>query len=189
MLYDTVEIEAIKLALRNLEHQGRKCKQILLCSIRWLREYYERTRDEDFLKKAVWHIYAYLDMGFPYKDGKEEFLYILGCLHISAEELEPPLKEHHTKMKASKMRVCNLLGNWNPRLQCMKIGEAVNDIIDKIDSRKIGEYTYHCGRLIKEENGEGLWEHTFRLYIREDENIFYDVRNNLYYELESSIKN
>lgn len=188
MLYNTVEIEGIKLALSNMEHQGKKCRETLLSSIRWLREYYERTGDEDYLKRAVWHMYAYLDMGFPYKDGKEEFMYILGCLHTSAEELDPPLKERYKKVRASKMGINNLLGSWNPKLQCMKIGEAVQDIIDKVDSRKIGEYTYYCGRLIREENGEGLWEHTFRLYVREDENIFYDVRNNLYYELESTVK-
>lgn len=189
MLYNTVEIEAIKLALKNLEHRGKQCRQILLASIRWLREYYERTGDEDYLKKAVWHIYAYLEMGFLYEDGKEAFMHILNSLHISLEELDPPWKNHHKKVKVSKMGINNLLGSWHPKLQCMKIGEAVNDIIDKIDSRKIGEYTYYCGRLIKEEKGEAIWEHTFRLYIREDENIFYDVRNNLYYELERSVKN
>ena len=53
MLYNTVEIAAIKLALQNMEHQEQKCKTILLGSIRWLLETYERTRDEVFLKKAV----------------------------------------------------------------------------------------------------------------------------------------
>lgn len=188
MLYNTVEVEGIKLALRNLEHQEKKCREVLLSSIRWLRQYYEMTRDQGYLEKAVWHMYAYLDMGFFYEDGEEEFAHILDGLQVSAEELDPPLKNHYKKVKVSKMGINNLLGSWNPRLQCMKIGEAVNDIIDKIDSRKIGEYTYYCGRLIKEENGERLWEHTFRLYVREDENLFYDVRNNLYYELERTEK-
>lgn len=48
MLYNTVEIAAIKLALQNMEHQEQKCKTVLLGSIRWLRETYERTRDEVF---------------------------------------------------------------------------------------------------------------------------------------------
>lgn len=188
MLYNTVEIAAIKLALQNMEHQEQKCKTVLLGSIRWLRETYERTRDEVFLKKAVWHIYAYLEMGFLYEYGKEEFTYVLSYLHTSADEMNPPWKNHYKKIRASKMQICKLLGSWNPKLHCMKIGDAVNDIIEKINSGKVGEYTYHCGKQIQEERGEGLWEHTFRLYVREDENVFYDVRNNLYYELETPAK-
>lgn len=188
MLYNTVEIAAVRLALQNMEHQEKDCKAILLGSIRWLREYYERTHDEDFLVKAVWHIYAYLDIGFLYEDGKEEFTRILDYLHTNAGEMDPPMKNHYKKVRISKMQICKLLGSWNPKLQCMKIGEAVNDIIEKVTYGKVGEYTYYCGKQIQEEKGEGLWEHTFRLYVREDESLFYDVRKNLYYELESPAK-
>ena len=155
MLYNTVEIAAIKLALQNMEHQEQKCKTVLLGSIRWLRETYERTRDEVFLKKAVWHIYAYLEMGFLYEYGKEEFTYVLNYLHKSADEMNPPWKNHYKKIRVSKVQICKLLGSWNPKLHCMKIGDAVNDIIEKINSGKVGEYTYHCGKQIQEERGEG----------------------------------
>ncbi len=38
-------------------------------------------------KKAVWNIYAYLELGFSYEDGKEEFQKILEYLHMNVEDM------------------------------------------------------------------------------------------------------
>lgn len=81
------------------------------------------------------------------------------------------------------MRINQLLGKWNPGLHSMKISDAVEDIIEKSSGRQVGEYTYHCGKIIKREGDKTLWEKTFKLYVREEEVIFQDVNKGKYYML------
>ena len=65
----------------------------------------------------------------------------------------------------------------------MKISDAVEDIIEKSRNRQIGEYTYHCGRVIKQDGANTLWENTCRLYVREEEVVFQNVNKGKYYIL------
>lgn len=182
--YNSVEVEVIKLSLRNIEGLGLSSADVLRQSVDWLREKYETTKDARYLDKAVWHIYAYLGMGYPYENGKEEFQSILDILGEKAEDVFP--KRYWTnekKVPLKKMRIYQLLGRWNPGLQSMKVADAVDDIIAKSQNREVGEYLYHCGKVIQQDGDKILWEHTFRLYIREDEAVFYDVNNGKYYVL------
>ena len=171
MLYNTVQVEVIKLGICNIEGLGLSSKDILIRSVAWLREKYEMFHEELYLQKAVWHIYAYLDLGFPYEEGQKEFQKILSHLKLTVEEVFP----------LSKTNVRNLLGKWNPRMHSMKITDAVEDIITKVAGKEEGEYTYYCGKMLIQEGEEALWEHTFRLYIRKQEAIFYDVNRNRHY--------
>lgn len=65
--YNSMEVEVIKLGLYNIEDLGLSSKDVLEQSVVWLREKYEITGDARYLDKAVWHIYAYLEMGYPYE--------------------------------------------------------------------------------------------------------------------------
>ncbi|MEE1087293.1 MAG: hypothetical protein U0L05_09140 [Schaedlerella sp.] len=64
MLYDQIEVEAIKLAVKGIEKKGITCEQVLLKSIIYLKEKYEFFQDKSFLEKAMWNIYAYLELGY-----------------------------------------------------------------------------------------------------------------------------
>lgn len=81
-MYNEVEVKAILIAVHNIENVGLNSKKVLLNSIEWLRCQYEITQDESFLIKAVWHIYAYLELGYPYISGELEFNRILNCLQL-----------------------------------------------------------------------------------------------------------
>lgn len=181
MLYNTVQVEVIKLGICNIEGLGLSSTDILIRSVAWLREKYEMFHEELYLQKAVWHIYAYLDLGFPYEEGQKEFQKILSHLKLTVEEVFPLTKWNYKKMPLSKTNVRNLLGKWNPRMHSMKITDAVEDIITKVAGKEEGEYTYYCGKMLIQEGEEALWEHTFRLYVRKQEAIFYDVNRNRHY--------
>ena len=56
MLYNTVQVEVIKLGICNIEGLGLSSKDILIRSVAWLREKYEMFHEELYLQKAVWHI-------------------------------------------------------------------------------------------------------------------------------------
>lgn len=183
MRYNSVEVEVIKLGLDNIEALGLSGKEVLKQSIVWLREKYETTDDARYLDKAVWHIYAYLEMGYPYESGKEEFQAVLDALGEKEEDVFPKRSWGSKKIPLKKMRINQLLGKWNPGLQSMKISDAVEDIIEKSRNRQIGEYTYHCGKVIKQDEENTLWENTCKLYVRDEEVVFHNVNRGKYYIL------
>lgn len=88
-MYNEVEVKAILIAVHNIENVGLNSKKVLLNSIEWLRCQYEITQDESFLIKAVWHIYAYLELGYPYISGELEFNRILNCLQLDINTVFP----------------------------------------------------------------------------------------------------
>ncbi len=181
--YNSIEVEVVKSSIRNIESLGLSSEEVLKQSVVWLGEKYEETKDERYLDKAVWHIYAYLEIGYPYESGREEFQVILDVLGEREEDVFPKRYWGSQKIPLKKMRINQLLGKWNPGLHSMKISDAVEDIIEKSSGRQVGEYTYHCGKIIKREGDKTLWEKTFKLYVREEEVIFQDVNKGKYYML------
>ncbi len=53
----------------------------------------------------------------------------------------------------NKSVINRLLGSWNPARQSMRIGDAVNDIIQKVTKKEEGTYLYHCGKQLAQ-NGK-----------------------------------
>lgn len=64
-----VEVEGIKLAVSMFRKTDpKRCREVLLESIRWLKDRYIRLGEKEDLQKALLHIQAYGDLGFPYQD-------------------------------------------------------------------------------------------------------------------------
>lgn len=184
MYYDSIMVATIKLAVANLERVGAISKEVLLESIGWLRLKYEQEKDPIFLHKAICHVYAYLELGFPYEDGVHEFQKVLNYLNLDKDTAFSSLQCKSKKLKVTKYNIRNILGRWNPRLHSMKIAEVVSDIYDKVIEKKIGEYLYYSGKIISSSESDTLWEQTYWLYVHTDEAILYDVNRNKYYVFE-----
>ena len=183
MHYNEVEVEAIKLGVGGIEKVKKNSKDILIRSVVWLVEKYDLTSDIQYLQKAIWHIYAYLELGYPYESGENVFDEVLQKSGQDKEELFPARKWFYRPVILKRSSINQLLGKWNPRLQSMKIKEAVEDIINNVEVGKKGKYLYHCGKIIRESEDETLWEKTFELYVYEDEAILRDINKNRYYLL------
>lgn len=183
MHYNEVEVEAIKLGVGGIERVKKNSKDILIRSVVWLVEKYDLTSDIQYLQKAIWHIYAYLELGYPYESGEDVFNEVLQKSGQDKEELFPARKWLYRPVILKRSNINQLLGKWNPRLQSMKIKEAVEDIINHVEVGKKGKYLYHCGKIIRESEDETLWEKTFELYVYEDEAILRDINKNRYYLL------
>lgn len=184
MFYNKVQVKAIVLAVYNIDPLGLNSKDILLNSITWLCKQYESEGDEIYLEKAMWHIYAYLELGYPYESGVETFRTVLQYLHQDMETVFPKKDWEYKKIALTKANVNQLLGKWNPYFQSMKIDAAILDIIEKVREKKYGEFTYHCGRIIEEDEEKTLWEKTFILRIGESGSILQDLNKNRYYVLD-----
>lgn len=174
-MYNEVEVKAILIAVHNIENVGLNSKKVLLNSIEWLRCQYEITQDESFLIKAVWHIYAYLELGYPYISGELEFNRILNCLQLDINTVFPKKGWAYKKVALKKSNINQILGRWHPHFQSMKIEAAILDIIDKVENKKIGSFIYHCGKMLEQKDNKALWEKTFVLRVTEDEAVLQDV--------------
>ena len=180
-MYNEVEVKAILIAVHNIENVGLNSKKVLLNSIEWLRCQYEITQDESFLIKAVWHIYAYLELGYPYISGELEFNRILNCLQLDINTVFPKKGWAYKKVALKKSNINQILGRWHPHFQSMKIEAAILDIIDKVENKKIGSFIYHCGKMLEQKDNKALWEKTFVLRVTEDEAVLQDVnKSNTY---------
>ena len=140
MLYNGVEVQTIKLVLSGTESTGISSKQVLLNCIVYLTETYRKSQKFSYLEKAVWHIYAYLELGFSYADGEEIFQTVLDFLCLTREEVFP-IQYFGKKVTLNKSAIRKILGKWNPKLHSMKVSEAVNDILWNIKIRIQG-HTY-----------------------------------------------
>lgn len=183
MVYNAVAILAIKIAIGNVEYAGLSSKDILWNSIDWLIKKYEETQDYNYLKKAVWHVYAYLELGYSYKDENLEFQSIIKVMEDEDRQEIKKLNRANRGIKINKTNIRNILGRWNPKLHSMRIDYVVEDIIIKVTDQQIGEYTYYSGKALADNGQEKLYEKTFKLYIKEKESILQDVCGNRYYEL------
>ena len=123
-------------------------------------------------------------MGFPYHEEETEFSRILEYLQEDVKTVFPAACWNCKKVKLTRGNVSRLLGRWNPRCHCMKINDAVTDIIQKVSDKEVGQYTYFSGKVISQEKEKMLWEHTFRLFIDSEDSVFYDVNQNKYYLFE-----
>lgn len=45
--------------------------------------------EKEYLTKTIWHIYAYMELGFVYDDGKELFETIMSYFDITLDNLFP----------------------------------------------------------------------------------------------------
>ena len=121
------------------------------------------------MKKAVWHMYAYLELGFSYADGEEIFQTVLDFLCLTREEVFP-IQYFGKKVALNKSAIRKILGKWNPKLHSMKVSEAVNDILGNIKNKNTGTYIYHSGKIIKQKVTMRTYGKNIKLYIQEDAN-------------------
>lgn len=188
MIYNKVLIHSIILAVSHFGLDTLTSKEVLMGSIKWLYEKYEQDNNEEYLYKAINHAYAFLEMGYDYKCGKDSFEPVVTALGMTMEDIFPAKKWKYKKLPLTKCNIRGLIGRWNPNLQSMKIDEVVNDIYDNIRYKRIGDYLYHSGKVFCRDNEDTLWDGTYWLYVREDENIFYHVNENRYYTFEGACK-
>ncbi len=132
-----VEVEGIKLAVSMFRKTDpKRCREVLLESIRWLKDRYIRLGEKEDLQKALLHIQAYGDLGFPYQDVETDLLEIFDSLGAKKEVRKAFRKLFCETIVINKSVINRLLGSWNPARQSMRIGDAVNDIIQKVTKKK-----------------------------------------------------
>lgn len=165
-------IEAIKLAAGSVRYKNLSVKDTFMDAISQLYQYYINSGNIKYLETATLHIQAYLEMGFPYEDGKELNDLILEKLGTT-RELMFPLKFYAAKkIKLNKTQVKSMIKKWPASSQQkMKIDEVVLDIIEKVEKKEVGVYYYECAVI------NDLYE----LVVSEKETFFHDLSRGIFY--------
>lgn len=165
-------IEAIKLAAGSVQYKNISVKDTFLMAVNQLYQYYLNSNDINYLETAMLHIQAYLEMGFPYENGKNLYDNILEKLGTT-KELEFPKRFYVSKtIKLNKTQVKSMIKKWptSPH-QEWKIDEIVEDIMEKVKNKKIGIYYYKCA----------VTNDVYELVINEIEMFFHDIRRGIFY--------
>lgn len=169
-------VESIKLATGTFQYKSISVPKTMIDSIRYLYSLYNLSKDEKYIELATAHIYAYLDMGFPY--GEEKGLFD-DILQLSGENKEIYMDleyKNKRRIPLTKMSIRNLIGRWpaSPK-QDMKIGQVVEDIINKVMNHEIG--VYHYQSVVTKES--------YELIVEDDESIFHNFQTGKFYLMEN----
>ncbi len=165
-------IEAIKLAAGSVQYKNLSIKNTFIEAVSQLYHYYTYSENIEYLNVAVLHIQAYLEMGFPYEDGKGMFDCILAKLGTS-KELKFPTKFYEIKkIRLNKTQIRSVIKKWpaSPH-QKLKIEDVVTDIIERIEKREIGIFYYR----------NVVMGDIYELIVNEKENLFHDLSRGIFY--------
>lgn len=171
---EEMAVDGLRLAYGGLHYSGIPLMKTFEQNICWLQEMYEKSDDKKYLENALLHIKAYVRMGLCYRQYEEMFDQILNDLQVSRWSLGKPVeKQHMIRLTYSQVR--SMIGKWKPsKDNTMKIGDVVDDIINKVSIQQKGIYFY---RYIRGNDKEYLYE----LVVDEHESYFYDINNKRFY--------
>ena len=141
MVYkNSAQDEAVKSMMYTfsiLHYNGEPLGRTLLMSIERLQDYYRETGNQHFIELAEWELLAYLSLGFsiPHNSMIEQFIQERNIREKAQYE------KRGKKVLANKSQVRAMIGKWMPsRTMPMTIGEVVDDIIEKVNSRSLGTW-------------------------------------------------
>ena len=70
---NSLYIEAIKLVAGSVQYKNLSVQDTFMDAVSQLYQYYQNSQNIKYLETAILHIQAYLEMGFPYEQGKTVF--------------------------------------------------------------------------------------------------------------------
>lgn len=171
---EKLAVQAIGLAYGSLHYSDISIEKTFGMSIAHLYEMYEITEKKEYLHNALLHICAYVKMGFRYDNNKELFDMVLRLLGFDKEQLFRNNVPANKIIKLTRPQIRGMIGKWMPSASNpKKIGEVVDEIIEKVKAQDEGIYTYSYKR--------GNVEYIYELVISPEQCFFYDVRQRKYY--------
>ncbi|XCP84113.1 hypothetical protein ABXS75_13680 [Roseburia hominis] len=171
------EIEAAKLATSMGARLGVPREKTLLLSIEQILDYYACNPLEEYLTGALIQIQAYLEMGMDYRKHAELFDKVVDMCGLDKDEVFPRRFYGAVKVKLNKSQVRGMLRRWTPsRVEGMKIGQVVEDIMEKVKAHQEGIY-YYRNCLNDTKMGDDIYE----LIITKEECYFHDIKCDRYF--------
>ncbi len=171
---ESLALKAMELAYGGLHYSDIFMEQTLSLSIGYLYEMYQVTGKKEYLHNALLHIWAFIRLGFEYRRCDEMVDKILDGLGMEKERFFKETALYRKKVKLTRPQIRGMIGKWMPSANApKKIGEVVDEIIEKVKNQEQGIYTYSYKR--------GNTEDIYELVISPDQCFFHDLRRQKFY--------
>lgn len=162
--------------LQGLCYKGISIPDTVRMSLNSLIQWYEETQDVKYIDTAVLQLRALFEMGMMRE--RDIGLYDTVCELAGWKEEERIKKRMFNikKIKANKSQVKSIIRKWMPsRNNRMTITEVVDDILDKVKEKKIGQYYYRYERKTTRRNViEG--EDIYKLVVEAEQSFLLDLK-------------
>ena len=175
---ERLKIEAIKLSVVSTAYMGFCISEIYEETVKRLKQYYIETGEKAYLEAAVFHIHAYMEMGYKYEHKKELYDYVLEQLGIDRMMEFPKSYVTGNKVRLNKTRVKNMISRWPVSQQRPNINEVVEDIICKVKNKERGVYYYDSNPT---PNIQGTSGDLYELFVGDTEAVFHDIKRRRYF--------
>ena len=134
---DSLYVNAIKLAYGSLHYGDISIIETFKLSITHLRELYLLTGELEYLRMALLHMRAYVQMGFDFSIHEALFMSVLDCLKMNKMAVYENYTYSGRRIKPCQTHIRGMIGSWkksvkNPR----SVSEVVSDIIEKVQTKK-----------------------------------------------------
>lgn len=171
---ERLELKALELAYGNLHYSNISIEKTFGAVIGHLYEMYQIAGKEEYLYNALMHIWVFIHMGFDYGHYEEQMDNIFECLGLKKVIFLKEAIPSQKRIKLTRPQIRGMIGKWMPSSSNpKKIGEIVDEIIEKVKTQDEGIYTYSYKR--------GSIDYVYELVISPDQCFFRDVRQRKYY--------
>lgn len=172
--------------LEALNCRGLSIRETVRRNLEWLKKWYSQEEDEEFLELALLQICAVMRMGMVREADIALYNDVCTLADTSMEELLESCAPMAKPMKISWYGIQGLIGKWMPsRKNPMKKSEVVDDIMDKLENHREGQY-YYCYE--KGRSGDRYQEmpkkDVYKLVINKEERYFLDLKQFRIYTFE-----
>jgi len=167
-------INAMMLAYGSLHYADIPMSKTFAMSIGHLNDLYEMTGEEAYLHVALLHLRVFVRMGLQYDWHEALFNQVIERLGISKKEIFGEYVFSNRLIKLTRPQVRGMIGKWMPsKKNPQKIGEVVDEIIDKVKRQAQGIYTWEYHQRYR--------ENIYELVILPEQCFFHDVGEKKYY--------
>lgn len=175
-------VEALMMTFGAMHHMELSIVEVMEQSMQWLVLMYNETNDESYYSILIAEIIAYINMGFSIPKGNVIIDGIINRENILAEMYG---LRRGKKVALTKTQVRSMIGKWKPsKSSPMSIAQVVDDIIDKVQNKRIGTYQYTYRAF--DANARNIMKSDrYELVITENESFFWDVKNFKFYIFEA----
>lgn len=173
--------------LESLNSRGLSIRETVRKNLKWLKKWYSQEEYEEFLELALLQICAVIRMGLVRDEDIVLYNDICALAGTSMEELLESCASMAKPMKISWYGIQGLIGKWMPsRKNPMKKSEVVDDIMDKLENHREGQY-YYCYEKDGSSNyyPEMLKKDVYKLVINREESYFLDLMRFRIYTFEN----
>lgn len=173
----------IKCAYNHMFLEKLSIKDTLTQVIHLYHHYYLITQNPHFTNLIVYHIQAYLELGFPYGEIEESLNPLLQrILDKKFPEFMKTFVRPSRTVNLSKERINNILGSWgNSSKNSGKKKDVIDDIINRLKNKIPGVKQYHTNLSGKGHSDRCtvLVINDSECYLKSPEGVYYTFKDDV----------